>query len=200
MNRVGDGFGKVSYLDFETVQDTHSSSSSLRPRSSQWENKTTTSDLISSAQTQSKSKPQSLSLPMPRHNASYLPITTGAGRFYNIYLFGQDGPNNANVLNDIWSYQVTPETGSLASVKDALRNMVGKGTGDGEWARCEVVQSSMKDGPVADGMPAIDGDGAGLTGFGADVWTDAGGGVLVIWGGRRGDGVVVEDGWVVTFE
>ena len=71
-------------------------------------------------------------LPVPRRSGGFLPTTTGAGREYLLYFLGSDAPGS--MAQDIWSFQIASEAKSLAKAKDKLREVVGKGSGENQWA------------------------------------------------------------------
>ena len=94
--------------------------------------------------------------PRPRTGAGLIPVTTGNGREYLIYFFGQCLPVSAtgsSVLplggeekgegplfwSDIWSYQPPAQPTTVTAVKDATRSALGIASGEGTWAEVKVV-------------------------------------------------------------
>ena len=203
--RVGDGFGSMQYCDIgrdkaDNAWGNADTELGVSPKSGQWE-KLSFEDNKKPAMEESKEGPVERQenphptdkadlLPTPRRSAVFLPITTGAGREYLIYALGSDAP--ASLLqDDVWSFQIASEAKSLAKAKDKIRGVFGSQSGENQWAKCEVVQATKEDGELP--RPAVEG-------FAADVWTDFGGGNVVLWGGKAADGSVRNEGWVMSIE
>jgi hypothetical protein len=209
--RLGDGFGRVMYLDLIRSQ-----SSSVAP-DAKWQvitfgTEATDPEAKNTDANVSHASSDTLALPMPRTSATLLPVTTGSGRQYLLYFMGQEPATG--VLNDFWSFQIPSEEKTAANVKDTVRDAVASrvkeswSSGKLSWAKCEVdLRSSNLPDSKAQGRgdekekssTAIWPEGEGLSGFGSDVWADQGGHVFVIWGGTRaGRDGAVDEGWVVT--
>jgi hypothetical protein len=197
--RVGDGFGKIAYLDLSRdVVDDFSGKAEIgiTPKTGHWEafsfGQTAQAGETSQNQTASTKGPTSRAdeLPIPRKGAGFLPITTGAGREFMLYFMGEDAPDST--VDDMWTFQLVSDRKSPAVVKDKIRAAVGAETGLHRWARCDVVQHSKQAGEME--RPTA------LSGFATTAWTDFGGGAVVMWGGcSRGAGVANE-GWVLTVD
>ena len=160
--------------------------------------------------------------PRARHDGALLPISTGWGRNYLIYLLGaRDGPSpatsttspddpnqlgEATQWSDTWVLQIPSSDleakASLtlkdaikpAKTKDAIRSAIGADTGHLSWAEAVVQLPSDKALEDADGK-LHPGPRAF---FGADVMQN--GSSIVFWGGVNAKGERVGDGWVVKFE
>ena len=188
--RVGDGFGCISYLDIvrDSADDAWGDKGTelgVSPKTGQW------GKIAPSPTEESLDHPTDKAsiLPLPRRDAGWVPITTGAGRTYLLYFLGADAPNSP--VQDIWSFQIVSEANSLARTKDKIRGAVGVKSGENQWAKCEVVEATKEDGELERPM--------GLEGFACDGWGDFGGGVVVLWGGREGGGGGVRnEGWVMS--
>ncbi|KAF1847533.1 galactose oxidase [Cucurbitaria berberidis CBS 394.84] len=160
--------------------------------------------------------------PRARHHGALLPISTGWGRNYLIYLLGArddqssaTSPTSPDDLkhskeatqwSDTWVLQIPSSDleakASLtlknaikpAKIKDAIRSAIGADTGHLSWAEA-VVQ-------VPDKVTLEEEDGSLHPGprafFGADVMQS--GSSVVFWGGVNAKGERVGDGWVVKFE
>ena len=90
------------------------------------------------------------------------------------------------------SFQIRSDKKTPSALKDSVRRMVGKGTGEDTWARAEVVQSTKEEGQVE--LPR------GLSRFGCDSWSELGSGGTLVWGGITPAGDAVGDGWVMIAE
>ncbi|KAF1961872.1 galactose oxidase, partial [Byssothecium circinans] len=151
--------------------------------------------------------------PQARHNGALLPITTGYGRNYLVYLLGArvttspDPPSasekdaNPTQWSDTWVLQLPSSSlqpkpalslGDAlkpAHIKDVIRSGVGADSGKWSWAEVEVnVPSELgaNEGKLHPGPRAL---------FGADVQGD--GRSVVFWGGVDAEGNAVGDGWVL---
>lgn len=197
--RCGDGFGKVAHLDVVRDQfDDMGGKGELgvSPRNGKWEVhsfgvKPGYEELEREVEKKmggNPTKTESL-FPARRKRSGFLPVTTGQGRDYLVLFMGENGPRE--LLDDVWSFQITSEKKSAAAFKDAVRAMVGKGTGVEQWAKADVSESNKEDGVVE--FPK------GLSRFGSstsDEWV----GSIVIWGGIRPGGETSGDGWILTLE
>nr|XP_023908632.1 uncharacterized protein LOC112020305 [Quercus suber]POF15610.1 tip elongation aberrant protein 3 [Quercus suber] len=163
--------------------------------------------------------------PAPRTGAELLPLRTGHGRLYLLYLFGAapaagdaDSPPAAAAAtpyhSDLWTYQLPsahPEVpGSAASltsmstlsaavqparIKDAIRGALGLESGSHSWAEVEVLAPSETDLNFAHEGKVH----PGPRGFAAaDVMQDGKG--VVLWGGVNAKGEREGDGWMIRLE
>jgi hypothetical protein len=163
--------------------------------------------------------------PRARHDGAFLPITTGWGRNYMIYLLGArdesssskdvqvtEKPNateEVTQFSDTWVLQIPSSdleakaAWSLknaikpAKIKDAIRHAIGAETGHLAWAEAVVQLPSDKQLKHLE-----EEDGKLHPGprafFGADVMGN--GHTVVFWGGVDARGQRVGDGWIVKFE
>lgn len=147
--------------------------------------------------------------PRPRAHAALLPVSTGYGRNYLLYLFGQADPTTtpATYFSDVWTYQLPSSAHELkptttlsdtikpAKIKDAIRGVLGMDSGNHSWAEVEVMPPSERDlnlaseGKVHPGPRGV---------VGADVMADRKG--VVVWGGRNPKGEREGDGWMIRLE
>lgn len=133
--------------------------------------------------------------PKPRVGAGLVPVTTGYGRHYLIYLLGgsqgekQDEPFHSG----IWSLQVPSYGFNAAAVKDAIRDKLpGKvESGAYRWAEVELVPSEQleHEGKVHPGPRGFFGAGACFNGKG-----------VVFWGGLNAKGDREGDGWILRIQ
>ncbi|KAK4223682.1 hypothetical protein QBC38DRAFT_43847 [Podospora fimiseda] len=126
--------------------------------------------------------------PIVREGGALVPIATGHGREYLIYLFG--GQPGEKYYSDIWALQL-PSTGySGAAIKDKIRDKVlpkQVKSGEGSWAEVEILpmqQTEITSGKVHPGPRGQFGAGR----------VDKG---VVVWGGVNAKGETEGDGWVV---
>ncbi|KAL5113186.1 hypothetical protein ACEQ8H_008943 [Pleosporales sp. CAS-2024a] len=159
--------------------------------------------------------------PRARHDGAFLPLTTGWGRNYLVYLLGarDDSYSKTTVLSsksvkevdditqfsDTWALQIPSSDLEAkpawsikkmikpAKIKDAIRHAVGAATGHLAWAEAVVQLPSDKN---------LEGDEGKLhpgprAFFGADVMEN--GHSLVFWGGLDARGGRIGDGWIVKF-
>lgn len=153
--------------------------------------------------------------PQPRKGAGLVPITTGNGREYLLYFFGQRLPASSDNLtsptpssppptttvekgdeplywSDIWSYQTPAVAATASGIKDATRSSLGIATGEGTWCEVKVVADveETHGGEETEGKSH-----PGPRGWFAGGGVDGSG--VVMWGGRNGKGETEGDGWVV---
>ncbi|KAI1427822.1 hypothetical protein F5Y12DRAFT_711744 [Xylaria sp. FL1777] len=146
--------------------------------------------------------------PKPRVNGALVPITTGFGRNYLVYFFGERVGNvekgNLRQWSDLWTFQLPSSdvdvkaTTNLADaikptkIKDQIRSKLGIDTGEASWAEVEVQTPGdlrAHEGKVHPGPRGS---------FGYDVMPDGSG--IVLWGGMSADGQPVGDGWMIVLE
>ncbi|KAF2126049.1 hypothetical protein P153DRAFT_346875 [Dothidotthia symphoricarpi CBS 119687] len=160
--------------------------------------------------------------PRARHDGALLPVHTGYGRNYLIYLLGarEDSAESthsytsedlkhsteATQWSDTWVLQLPSsnleakaalslkEAIKPAKIKDAIRSALGAETGHLSWAEAVVQVPSDKELEDAEGK-LHPGPRAF---FGADVMED--GKSLVFWGGVDARGERVGDGWIIRLE
>jgi len=141
--------------------------------------------------------------PRPRKGAGLIPVTTGNGREYLLYFFGEraspptsetPSPSSDDPVfwSDVWSYQVPAQNMTAAGIKDATRSAMGIATGEGSWAEVGVVT-------------VVEGETEGKSHPGPRGWfasspvgRDIEGGGVLLWGGVNGKREVEGDGWIVS--
>lgn len=159
--------------------------------------------------------------PRARREGALLPISTGYGRNYLIYLLGARNYDSATFItnledstrsqevtqfSDTWVLQITSsdleakpalslkEAIKPAKIKDAIRSAFGAETGHLTWSEAVVQVPADKELEDEDGK-LHPGPRAF---FGADVMQN--GSSVVFWGGLDARGERVGDGWVAKFE
>ncbi|KAG8525231.1 uncharacterized protein KY384_008875 [Bacidia gigantensis] len=155
--------------------------------------------------------------PKSRTGAPFLPISTGAGRDYILYLLGEQTsapksppgtdsddkpdpssttPENTPVYySDTWAYGLAPPATTPAGIKDAIRSTVGASVSSATWA--EVIVDANVEPEAGEATET-----GGKAHPGPRAWFAAdrleGGKGVVMWGGRNGRGEVEGDGWLVN--
>ncbi|KAI1388068.1 uncharacterized protein F4822DRAFT_408514 [Hypoxylon trugodes] len=143
--------------------------------------------------------------PRPRSNGGLIPVTTGYGRNYLLYFFGdRQGAAEENDLlqwSDLWTFQLpssdvevkastnVAEAIKPAKIKDQIRTKLGADTGNSSWAEVEVQPPGdlqAHEGKVHPGPRSS---------FGYDVTSD--GKSVILWGGCNAAGEPEGDGWVI---
>lgn len=140
--------------------------------------------------------------PRPRVGAALVPVSTGLGRYYLLYLLGsrEDADLTSDktyteehpFYSDIWSLQLPSRGFTGANIKDAVRNTLpGVKSGSFSWKEIEVVPSEQTQmaGKVHPGPRGF---------FGADVTADGKG--IILWGGINAKREAESDGWQVRVE
>lgn len=125
-------------------------------------------------------------------------ITTGQGRNYLLLLLGEKTPSASGhegagqFWDDVWSFQIQPESMTAASIKDATRRLVNAKTGEGSWAKVYISESSMEEGQLV--QPSSRGW------FASAQANDLGKDSVVLWGGLTSNNERAGDGWILTVE
>ncbi|KAK5633301.1 hypothetical protein RRF57_009015 [Xylaria bambusicola] len=143
--------------------------------------------------------------PKLRANGTLVPITTGYGRCYLLYFFGEVLGNNDNAdlyqRSDLWTFQLpssdvnvkatTNLTDAIkpAEIKDQIRSKLGTDTGEISWTEVEVQAPGDLRAHEDKVHPGPRGS------FGYDVTPNKSG--VVIWGGRSADGQPIGNGWMI---
>lgn len=144
--------------------------------------------------------------PRPREGSALLPISTGLGRQYLVYLFGcrkisdsesKEAETSSPFYSDIWTLQLPSKSPAPTSwtdfkpavIKDAIREKLGYDTGMHSWAEVDVEPTEQlgHEGKVHPGPRGF---------FGADVTGD--GKNVVLWGGLNVKDEKESDGWLLT--
>ncbi|KAK7722680.1 hypothetical protein SLS57_004885 [Botryosphaeria dothidea] len=135
-----------------------------------------------------------------RDGAGALPISTGHGRNYLLYLFGQKRnddqpselpPKSKDFFSDAWTFQLPSSGSSLAIVKDSVRDKLGIDSGEGSWAEAEVklhAEEFSHEGKVHPGPRSF---------FATSNIDDK---KVVLWGGINPKQEVEGDGWIIELE
>ncbi|KAI1810121.1 hypothetical protein GGS20DRAFT_225670 [Poronia punctata] len=144
--------------------------------------------------------------PKPREDGALLLVTTGYGRKYLLYFFGErlgsaEKDGELRQWSDLWTFQLPSSdvevkaTSSIADaikpakIKDQIRSKFGADTGTSAWAEVAVqVPGDIggHDGKIHPGPRSC---------FGYDVTQS--GNSIVLWGGTSADGTVQGDGWMI---
>ncbi|RYP35940.1 hypothetical protein DL767_003629 [Monosporascus sp. MG133] len=148
--------------------------------------------------------------PRPRENGGLVPVTTGYGRNYLLYFFGDrcDSASEENdqppQWSDMWTFQLpssdlefkatttVDEAIKPAKAKDQIRSKVGADTGDSSWAEVELQSPGdiqEREGKAHPGPRSH---------FGYCQAAD--GRSVIMWGGLDAKGKQHGDGWVIQLE
>ncbi|KAI1408683.1 hypothetical protein F5Y13DRAFT_204672 [Hypoxylon sp. FL1857] len=143
--------------------------------------------------------------PRPRSNGGLVPVTTGYGRNYLLYFFGdrKGEAEKSDLLqwSDLWTFQLpssdlevkattsVKEAIKPAKIKDQIRTKLGADAGGSSWAEVEVQPPGdlqAHEGKVHPGPRSS---------FGYDVTAD--GRNVILWGGSNAVGEPEGDGWII---
>jgi hypothetical protein len=129
--------------------------------------------------------------PKPRAGGALVPLSTGHGREYLVYLFGcSEGEGAAKeYFSDIWTLQLPAHGRSAAAIKDKIREKLPRmESGEFRWAEAEIVPTEQitGEGKMHPGPRGL---------FAADSCLDGQG--IVLWGGVNAKGEEEGDGWVL---
>ena len=133
--------------------------------------------------------------PKPRVGAGLVPVSTGYGRHYLLYLLGSSehhGKENQQhpYYSDIWALQLPSHGFTLTTVKDAIRDKLPGNVDSGafSWAEVKLVPTEQvkHDGKVHPGPRGF---------FGASPCLGTKG--VVFWGGTNAKEEKEADGWVL---
>ncbi|KAK4183551.1 hypothetical protein QBC35DRAFT_443201 [Podospora australis] len=131
--------------------------------------------------------------PKPREGAALVPITSGYGREYLVYMFGcspSSDDKEKEFFSDIWTLQLPSARNTGAKAKDKIREKLpGMESGEFSWSEAELIateQLAVTEGKVHPGPRGL---------FGAD--SDGQGKTAVFWGGVNPKGEKEGDGWVL---
>ncbi|OLN82375.1 Tip elongation aberrant protein 3 [Colletotrichum chlorophyti] len=129
--------------------------------------------------------------PRPREGGALVPVNTGVGRHYLIYMFGENSQSvEKDFYTDIWALQLPTHGFTAAAVKDAIRDKVPRlESGEFSWAEVELVPTEevKTEGKAHPGPRGY---------FGADA---ASAKSLVFWGGVTAMGKE-GDGWLLQVQ
>ncbi|KAF5020574.1 hypothetical protein F66182_7406 [Fusarium sp. NRRL 66182] len=138
--------------------------------------------------------------PRPRVGSALIPVTTGLGRRYLLYLLGsrQDAEIASSdktytedhpFYSDMWTLQIPSDGYSATRVKDAIRDTLPwVESGSFSWHELEIAPAEMtqESGKVHPGPRGF---------FGADTCLDGKG--VLLWGGVNAKGETEADGWLL---
>lgn len=133
--------------------------------------------------------------PKARVGASLVPISTGYGRNYLVYLLGGSESHGRETheqpyYSDIWALQLPSQGFTLTTVKDAIRDKLPGRVDSGafSWAELELVPTEQveHEGKVHPGPRGF---------FGAASCLGTKG--VVFWGGMNAKGEKEADGWIL---
>ncbi|KAF2490016.1 hypothetical protein BU16DRAFT_544359 [Lophium mytilinum] len=142
----------------------------------------------------------------PRDGAALIPVSTGHGRHYLIYMFGTTPSQaivNANsstpgktsqassFCSDAWTLQIPSSDLSLSGAKDKARDVLGMDSGSWSWSEVEIktdTGESEHEGKLHPGPRAFAGYAA------IDDRS------ILVWGGQDAAHNAVGDGWIIRFE
>ncbi|KAL9596820.1 MAG: hypothetical protein Q9219_005534 [cf. Caloplaca sp. 3 TL-2023] len=139
--------------------------------------------------------------PQPRKGASLLPVTTGNGRLYLLYLLGEkiskaEDLEQREYWSDAWTYQTPAVDVMPAGIKDKTRSLMGISTGEGTWSEVKVV-------PNEEGSGGSETEGKSHPGprgwfASGSLGKDMDGGGIVLWGGINAKGEMEGEGWIIS--
>lgn len=161
--------------------------------------------------------------PRPRLGGGLLPVSTGYGRHYLVYMFGaHQAPGSSDSTaashtqadvsldttplywSDLWTYQLpsaSPEAKATTSISEAIKPSKIKDTirsalgyDTGQHSWAEVEVLPPTDLDAGEGKVHPGPRGF----FGSDVMKD--GKSLVMWGGTNAKGETEGDGWIIKLE
>ncbi|KAK4176840.1 hypothetical protein QBC36DRAFT_237971 [Triangularia setosa] len=127
--------------------------------------------------------------PQPRVGGALVPIATGYGREYLVYMLGLPSDSSRRFQADIWTLQLPSRGITGAKVKDYVREKLPKmKSGELTWAEVELMpmEQMEQQGKVHPGPRGR---------FGVDGCL--GGKGVVFWGGENPKGEREGDGWIV---
>lgn len=149
---------------------------------------------------QSITIPAQVANPLPRQGAGLIPVSTGMGRQYLLYMLGEKvemgHPQSESKLEEnefwsgLWSYQIDSMKGSLARAKDVTKEKLGMDSERATWAEVEIKPSS-EEGKQGKSHPGPRGQ------FAIDRLDQK---TVVLWGGVNPKGDVEGDGWIIALE
>ncbi|KAK4132709.1 hypothetical protein BT67DRAFT_425021 [Trichocladium antarcticum] len=127
--------------------------------------------------------------PKPRAGGALVPLSTGFGREYLVYMFGCSDKGAKEYYSDVWTLQLPAHGHNLAAAKDKIRQKLpGMESGEFSWAEAEIVPTEQmsQEGKMHPGPRGL---------FGADSCLDGQG--AVFWGGKNAKGETEGDGWIL---
>lgn len=141
--------------------------------------------------------------PRDRSVAGMIPVSTGQGRNYLMIFGGETTPSGeghagaGKFLDDCWTFQLKPEGGTAAAVKDAARGVVmGKNTGEAEVQEVRYYNEERVMTQEGQHKPMV-GRGWFAAGAAGDVGASN---TVVLWGGVNEENERLGDGWIIEVE
>jgi len=129
--------------------------------------------------------------PRPREGGALVPVNTGVGRHYLVYMFGENSTSaEKDFYTDIWALQLPTRGFSAAAIKDAIRDKLPRiDSGEFTWAEVELLPTEevRAEGKAHPGPRGF---------FGADA-ADAKS--VIFWGGVSALGKE-GDGWLLQIQ
>lgn len=130
--------------------------------------------------------------PKPRAAGALVPLATGYGREYLMYMFGCSGEREykeKKFYSDVWTLQLPGHGLNPAAAKDKIKKKLpGMESGEFRWAEAEIVPTEQmtQEGKAYPGPRGF---------FGADACL--GGRGVVLWGGVNAKSENESDGWIL---
>lgn len=143
--------------------------------------------------------------PRPRKGAGLVPITTGMGRSYLVFMLGEkEEPPSAGTdkqgeqseteyWSGIWVLQLPSSSRTLAQAKDVIRDKTGMDSHEAEWAEVELEVNSNVDTKRTGGKSH-----PGPRAYFASAQLTAK--QVIMWGGLNPKGEREGDGWVLDLK
>ncbi|KAK3321707.1 hypothetical protein B0H66DRAFT_574246 [Apodospora peruviana] len=140
--------------------------------------------------------------PSPRQGAALVPLSTGYGRQYLVYMFGRS-PGPGQYYSDIWTLQLPSVGFSAAAAKDVIRDHLpaffkAAKSGEFSWAPVDLVPVEQQ--PAADQKLTAGKVHPGprcLFGGSTAASSCLDGKGVVFWGGENAKGENESDGWIL---
>ncbi|KAI1499218.1 hypothetical protein F5X99DRAFT_420032 [Biscogniauxia marginata] len=127
--------------------------------------------------------------PRSRENGGLVPVTTGYGRNYLLYFFGDRQGNLPSSDLEVKASVNVAEAIKPAKIKDQIRSKLGTDTGLSSWAEVEVQAPGDLQEQEGKAHPGP------RSSFGYDVVAEEA--KVVIWGGINAKGEPEGDGWII---
>lgn len=204
------GEDTLNYLYFQKSAVDREKPDSLVWKSVPFSNPSTTSAVSATTSTDTTNP---IVPPHRDGGAALIPLSTGYGRNYLVYMFGYsnpttgaaaDGTKGREYHSSIYTLQIPSTRNTLASAKDAVRNHLPsflksktspQGSGEWTWAPVDLVPVEV---PAEEAIGGKTHPGPrSLFDGGAAAASCLGGKGVVIWGGENAKGEIECDGWVL---
>lgn len=139
--------------------------------------------------------------PRPRRGAGLLPVSTGMGRSYLLFMLGEkdehiQSKDNADAetpeyWSGLWALQLPLNGYTPANVKDVARDKLGLDSGETKWAEVEIVvgeETGLMEGKSHPGPRAF------------FACTAVAGNKVALWGGLNPRAEAQGDGWLIDIK